>query len=77
MSSPSAERYGLDFSMGVNMQDSLNHVGDAAAALVVVGTISQILPAIAALFTIIWMGIRIYESDTIQKLIHGKGKDAG
>jgi hypothetical protein len=33
------------------------------------------LPAVAALFTIIWTGIRIYETDTIQGLL-GKKKDA-
>lgn len=30
------------------------------------------LPPIASLFTIIWMGIRIYESDTVQQLIGKK-----
>jgi hypothetical protein len=30
------------------------------------------LPPIASLFTIIWLGIRIYESETIQKIV---GKD--
>jgi hypothetical protein len=28
------------------------------------------LPPTASLFTIVWLGIRIYESDTIQKLVH-------
>ena len=30
------------------------------------------LPPVASLFTIIWMGIRIYESDTVQQLIGRK-----
>jgi len=30
------------------------------------------LPPVASLFTIIWMGIRIYESDTVQQLIGKK-----
>jgi hypothetical protein len=32
------------------------------------------LPEIAALFTIVWTGIRIYETDTIQKIFGKKGK---
>ena len=34
-----------------------------------IGTLMNILPAIAALFTIVWTGIRIYETDTIQSLL--------
>ena len=30
------------------------------------------LPPIASFFTIVWMGIRIYESDTVQQLIGKK-----
>lgn len=43
--------------------------GDVAAASVTVATILQWLPALAALFTIIWTAIRIWESATIQKLV--------
>jgi hypothetical protein len=35
----------------------------------VVGTLSSALPAIAALVTIIWTGIRIFETDTVRKLM--------
>lgn len=45
---------------------------DAVSLVTVVGTIMQWLPAVAAVFTIIWTGIRIYETDTVQKLL---GKD--
>lgn len=44
-------------------------VGDVAAVGVTVGTVLQWLPALAALFTIVWTGIRIYETRTMQKLI--------
>ena len=30
------------------------------------------LPPVASLFTIIWLGIRIYESETVQKIVHKK-----
>jgi hypothetical protein len=29
------------------------------------------LPPTASLLTIVWMALRIYESDTVQKLVHG------
>jgi len=31
-----------------------------------VGTLAQVLPSIAALFTIVWTVIRIYETKTVQ-----------
>jgi hypothetical protein len=53
--------------------EQAQHVGDAVSVGVVVGTLAGLLPAVAALFTIIWTGIRIYETDTVQKLF-GKEK---
>jgi hypothetical protein len=41
-------------------------VVDVVSIGVVVGTLSQVLPAVAALFTIIWTGFRIYETATVQ-----------
>jgi hypothetical protein len=41
---------------------------DALSVMTVVGTLMDTLPAIAALFTIIWTAIRIWEMDTIKKL---------
>ena len=49
--------------------EQMKHVGDAVSVGVAVGTVAQILPAIAALLTIVWMAIRIYESDTVQRLL--------
>ena len=51
------------------MDENTKHLVDSASIATVVGTLAGILPAIAALFTIIWTSIRIYESDTVQKLI--------
>lgn len=48
------------------------HVMDALSVFTVVGTLMNYLPHLAALFTIVWTGIRIYETPTVQKLIHGK-----
>jgi FtsH-binding integral membrane protein len=48
-------------------------VTDAASIATVVGTLTEVLPAMAAIFTIIWTGIRIYETETVQR-IFGKSK---
>ena len=57
-----------------HMSETGKHVGDAVSIVTVVGTLAQVLPSIAAIFTIVWTSIRIYETETIQKLL-GKDKD--
>lgn len=37
------------------------HLLDTVSGLTAIGTIIQILPAIAALFSIIWYAVRIYD----------------
>lgn len=54
--------------------DTMKHIMDGLSVVTVLGTITKMLPAVAALFTIVWTGIRIYESDTVQKLL---GKEVG
>jgi hypothetical protein len=51
---------------------------DALSVMTVVGTLMEVLPAVSALLTVIWMCIRIYETDTVQGLLGKKGgtKDA-
>ena len=46
--------------------------GDAVSLTVVGGTLMNLLPAAAALFSIVWSLIRIYETRTVQKWL---GKD--
>lgn len=48
---------------------------DGLSIVTVVGTLVDMLPSVAALFTIIWTGIRIWETDTVQGLL-GRKKDA-
>ena len=48
------------------------HVVDGLSMATVVGALVDLLPAIAAVFTIVWTGIRIYETKTVQKWL---GKD--
>jgi hypothetical protein len=41
--------------------DVIKQVGDAASVITVIGTLAELLPAVAALFTIVWTGMRIAE----------------
>jgi hypothetical protein len=47
-------------------------VVDIAAASTGILALAAWLPPTASLFTIVWLGIRIYESKTIQELVHKK-----
>lgn len=53
--------------------ETVKHILDGVSVVTAVGTITNMLPEVAAIFTIVWTGIRIYESPTIQKFL-GKGK---
>jgi hypothetical protein len=57
-----------------HLSESSKHVLDGLSLLTVLGTLVNWLPAVAALLSIIWTTLRIYESKTVQKLL-GK-KDA-
>lgn len=57
--------------------DVVLHLIDGLSVVTVLGTLMGILPDIAATFTIIWTGIRIYESDTFRKMIKKNEKDGG
>jgi len=46
--------------------DATKHALDAVSVITVVGTLVDILPSIAALFTIIWTAFRIWETDTVR-----------
>jgi hypothetical protein len=54
--------------MSQEVSDSTKHVVDALSIATVLGTLVEFLPSIAALFTIIWTGIRIWETDTVKRL---------
>ena len=54
------------------MDEQTKDILDVAAGSTAVLTMAAWLPPIASLLTIAWLGIRIYESDTVQKLVHGK-----
>ena len=54
------------------MIEETKEIIDGAAASTARMTLAAWLPPVASLFTVIWLGLRIYESDTVQKLIFGK-----
>jgi hypothetical protein len=57
-----------------NIDEHTKHLIDGVSVATVMGTLMSWLPAIAALFTIIWTAIRIYETKTVQGWLK-KGKE--
>lgn len=55
--------------------EATKHALDAISVVTVVGTLADILPAVAALFTIIWTGIRIVETHTFRSIFRLKPLD--
>jgi hypothetical protein len=53
--------------------ETVKYVIDGVSFLTVVGTLAEMLPAVAAIFTIVWTAIRIWETKTVQNLIGNKG----
>lgn len=49
-----------------NLDEHTKHLIDGVSVATVMGTLMSWLPAIAALFTIVWTAIRIYETKTVQ-----------
>ena len=52
----------------MKMEEPTKQVIDVISFGTVLGTISAILPPLSALFTIVWVGIRIWETDTVLEL---------
>ena len=48
---------------------------DWASIVTVLGTLANILPAMAALWTIVWTTIRIYETKTVQSWLKKKNAE--
>ena len=57
-----------------DLPEGVKAAGDVLSIATLLGSLASILPAVAALLTIIWTAIRIYETATVQRLL-GKGKD--
>jgi hypothetical protein len=52
--------------MSQHSPETIKHVTDGLSILTVVGTLADILPALAALFSLVWSLIRIWETKTVQ-----------
>lgn len=55
--------------MAMDNHETAKSVMDAVSVVTVIGTLAQVLPAIAAAFTIVWTIIRIYETKTVQSFL--------
>ena len=53
--------------------DTAKAVADGAAVLTTVGVMATWLPPLASLFTVIYLGLRIWESDTVRGLTNRSG----
>ena len=49
--------------------EGTKQVVDAVSVFTVVGTLGELLPPMAALFTLVWTAIRIYETETVQRML--------
>ena len=57
----------------------IKQIGDGVSVVTAVATLAEVLPSIAALFTIIWTGMRIVEmivGKPFSEIIGRKKKDA-
>lgn len=50
--------------------EELVHVLDITSIGVLLGSLAEVLPHVAAIFTIVWTCIRIYETKTVQKWLN-------
>jgi len=55
--------------------ESTKTLVDGLSVVTVVGTLGEMLPPMAALFTLVWTAIRIYETKTVQGMLGRKPPD--
>ena len=55
--------------MAQHTTEGVKHVVDGLSIVTVLGTLADILPALAALFSLVWSLIRIWETQTVQDWI--------
>jgi hypothetical protein len=60
--------------MSDHLSEGTKHVLDGLSVVTVLGTLMSWLPAVAALLSIIWSVLRIYESKTVQKFLKKETK---
>ena len=55
--------------------ETAKNIADALSILTVIGTLIDMLPSLAALISIVWSVIRIYETKTVQGWLGKQGAD--
>lgn len=58
-----------------HLPEGLKHLLDGASVITLLGSLASVLPSIATLLTILWSAIRIYETETVQRLVKRKEID--
>jgi len=53
-------------------QEAGKQVLDGISFLTVVGSLLEMLPAISAVLSIVWVSIRIWETETVQRVVGRK-----
>jgi hypothetical protein len=53
--------------------ESTKSLIDGLSLVTVIGTLMEMLPSVSALLSIVWVGIRIYETETVQTMLGRKG----
>jgi hypothetical protein len=56
-----------------HLSEATKHVVDMVSLATVLGTLVEVLPSIAAGLSILWTVIRIYETDTMQRMLGRQG----
>tara|TARA_R100000687_G_scaffold42370_1_gene34556 strand:- start:407 stop:586 length:180 start_codon:yes stop_codon:yes gene_type:complete len=57
------------------MNGTAKHIADAGAGVITIGAIVDLLPEATAVLSLIWVALRIYETDTVQRLLGNEPKD--
>lgn len=55
--------------MNHDLSDITKHTLDGLSIIATLGALVSFLPAVSTLLSIVWLSLRIYESETVQKLI--------
>ena len=62
----------MDDDIWKHIPEGIKHLIDALSIGTMLGTLFQMLPNIAALITIVWTLIRIFETQTVRNLLKRK-----
>jgi hypothetical protein len=57
-----------------HVPEGIKHLVDALSIATLLGSLVSMLPAVASVLTIVWTSIRIFETQTVQRLL-GRVKD--